>query len=89
MKNYELQNDYQYFCVYIGGGMKVDSLPILAVPGSYIFFGGKKFYVAEYQTPKGDKAADYDICVYCDEVPNDVNIQQIRRDLKIDSIIND
>lgn len=87
----EEHNDYQYFCVLIGGGFFYTDLPVLVLPGSYIYMGHngtkKRFYVAEYRQPE-DELGDYDIAVYCEEVPNTVNMKQIRRDLKINNILN-
>ena len=85
-----MNNDYQYAFVLKNGHTSYDSLPILAIPGSYIYFSEQKYYVEEYSHPIDYPLGtqnDYDICVICKEVPNDVNIIQILRDIKINSII--
>jgi hypothetical protein len=89
-----MNNDYQYMCVLIGGGSFITDWPVLALPGSYIYMNHdgvqRRFYVAEYWEPidhQDYKKEDFDLCVYCDEVPNTVNIKQIRRDLKINNIL--
>lgn len=82
-----MNNDYQYFCVLTGGGFYIDSLPIIALPGSYIYMNNKRFYVAEFCEPKGENPNDYDLCVYCEEVDNNIDIHAIRRDLKLTSIL--
>jgi len=91
MKN-KLNNDYQYFCVLIGGGYLIDSLPMLVLPGSYVYMNGRKFYVAEYCEKKGENPNDYDLCLYCDEVPNNINvpnlIKQVNRNIKLNSVLN-
>lgn len=94
MKEEQINNDYQYMCVLIGGGSFVTDWPVLALPGSYIYMGHngvqRRFYVAQFCEPVDDgdyKKEDFDVCVYCDEVPNDISMAQIRRDLKINSIL--
>lgn len=89
--NANLKNDYQYFCVLTEGGYFLDSLPMLVIPGSYIFFNWRKFYVAEYQLPFGEDADNYDICVYCiEEEDGDLmNFDIIRRDCKINTILKE
>ena len=95
MKNKKLNNDYQYFCVLTSGGYLIDSLPMLVLPGSYVYMHGSKFYVAEYCETKPDgftDKGDYDLCLYCEEVPNDIDvlsiIKQVKRNTRLDKILS-
>lgn len=83
-----LYNDFQYFATTKEGTFFIDTLPMLALPGSYIFMNNKKFLVTEYAQPVGNEADEIDICVYCEEVDNDVDIISLQRELKINKILN-
>jgi len=90
-----VNNDYQYFCVLIDGGFFFSDLPTLVLPGSFIYMNDpdgihRKFYVAQFIEPRDtddDLATDFDIALYCDEVENDINLNSIRRDLKLNILL--
>ena len=85
-----MNHDYQYICFLIGGGVFTDSLPMLALPNSYIYMNSKKFFVVEYIETRDTEYAkkeDFDVAVYCDEVDNDIDFMQINRDIKINKIL--
>ena len=80
------QNDYQYFCVLEEGGYFMDSFPMLVIPGSYIYFNKKRFYVAEYREPIGEDANEYDVQVYCIE-DRTTTLKALKREFKINEIL--